>query len=254
MIQEREYVRHVRILTFPVGRLYLVFLVTDLLRILKYPPGQPFVMGFLILAVFGEEFIAVLVKRLLVVVYEKEDTDCKKVGYGCLEKLVGIATGSLLSLLKGLNKCLRCFLCCSQICNVLLLDRIDACAVLNINKVNDIEITVFWQVTLHLIFPIVIIELSRKCRELVVIDNYRKALGRMLTDIRLYDRECLTGTGRADNPCTSEWIDNIDSTPPELALIVVTHRDIGNTHLKWSLLAHLSWPCCDRAKWPYRII
>lgn len=68
MIQEREYVRHVRILTFPVGRLYLVFLVTDLLRILKYPPGQPFVMDFLILAVFGEEFIAVLVKRLLVVV------------------------------------------------------------------------------------------------------------------------------------------------------------------------------------------
>ncbi|ERJ99763.1 hypothetical protein HMPREF9145_1012 [Segatella salivae F0493] len=76
----------------------------------------------------------------------------------------------------------------------------------------------------------------------------------MLTDIRLYDRECLSGTGRAHNPCASEGIDNIDPTPPELALIVVTHRDIGNTYLKWSLLAHLSRPCCNRAKWPYRII
>ena len=183
-------------------------------------------VGFLILAVFGEEFIAVLIKRLLVVVDEKENTGCKEVGGRCLEELVGTATGSLLSLLKGLNKCLRCFLCCSQICNVLLLDRIDACAVLNIDKVNDIEVTAFWQVTLHLIFPIMIIELGCKRRELVVIDNHCKTLGRMLTDIRLYDRECLSGTGRAHNPCASEGIDNIDPTPPELALVVVAHRDI----------------------------
>ena len=67
-------------------------------------------VGFLILAVFGEEFIAVLIKRLLVVVDEKENTGCKEVGGRCLEELVGTATGSLLSLLKGLNKCLRCFL------------------------------------------------------------------------------------------------------------------------------------------------
>ena len=48
----------------------------------------------------------------------------------------------------------------------------------------------------------------------------------MLTDIRLNDRERFTGTGCAHNPCASEWIDNINPTPPELALVVVTHRDI----------------------------
>ena len=115
MIQEREHVRHVRILTFPIGRLHLVFLVANLFRIIEDSSCQPLMVSLLILTIFGEEFIAVLVKRLLVIVDEKEDTGCKEVGGGCLEELVGTATGSFLSLLKGLNKCLRRFLCCRQI-------------------------------------------------------------------------------------------------------------------------------------------
>lgn len=60
----------------------------------------------------------------------------------------------------------------------------------------------------------------------------------VLPDKRFYDRECLTGTGSSDNPCSSEWIDYIYPSFAKFSFVVVTHRNIDRVFVFY-LLFHL---------------
>ena len=83
-----------------------------------------------------------------------------------------------------------------------------------------------------------VVEFLRQRREFIVVYNHCKALGTVLTDKGLDNRESLTRTRSANHPSTAEGIHDIHPALAELTLIVVAHRDI-DAILVLHLVRHL---------------
>ena len=180
--------RHIRVFAQPVGRFHTVFLGS----IGKHTASRFHLCGLRILNPFRIKLFAVLIIRLLLIVHEEVDTGSEEVHGRSLEELVRTATTFLFAFLQGLNQGLSRFLCCCQIVDVLLLDRIHATRILHVHEVDDVERTVLRNPVQCLVLLVVVVELGGQCRKLIVIDHHSKALCRMLFDERLDDGECLT--------------------------------------------------------------
>ena len=157
---------------------------------------------------------------------EKIDDGGKEVLGGILEE--GLTSAFLLptALVEGFQQRRRRLGRCREIGNILLLDRIDAVGMADIGEVDDTEGTVFRQMTVLLVLVVVVKQLPGKCRELIVIDHHRKALGRMLADKGVNDAEGLTRAGSAKDKCTTERIGDVDIAVVHLVLVVEDHRYI----------------------------
>ena len=134
LVQERQDMRHVRVLTQPVGRLH------EKSVLIHDPSGEPLLPGLPVRRVFRDELTAVLVVGHLVPIAEKEDAGRKEVHGGSLEELVRSATAFLLSLLKGVQQGLGGLAGRREVIDVLELDRVDPPGVLDIDEVNDVEL------------------------------------------------------------------------------------------------------------------
>ena len=71
-----------------------------------------------------------------------------------------------------------------------------------------------------------VIELAGEGGELVVVHHHRESLGAVLPDERLDNGERLTGARRSDDPGPAERVHDVHPAVTELALVVVTHRDV----------------------------
>ena len=143
-----------------------------------------------------------------------------------MEELVATATTFLLTFLQRLQQSFCSFTGCSKVADIFLLNRIHTSGILHIHKVDDVELASWWHLPGFLVYLVVIIQLLRKSRELVIIYNHSKPLGTVLADERLNDGESLTGTRSTNYPCSSERIHDIHPTFAELALVVIAHRDV----------------------------
>ena len=143
-----------------------------------------------------------------------------------MEELVATATTFLLTFLQRLQQSFSRFTGCSKVADVFLLNRIHTSGVFYIHKVDDVELASWWHLPGFLVYLVVIIQLLRKRRKLVIIYNHSKTLGTVLADKRLDDGESLTGTRSTNYPCSSERVHDIHPTFAELALVVIAHRDV----------------------------
>ena len=186
LIKERKNVGHVRVFAKPICRFHLVPML------IKHLAGrfQPFGQRFFNLLRY--QFLAVLVIRFTFIVHEEVDTGCQEVHRRCLEELVTATATFLLSFLQGFKEGFRRFTGCSQVVDVLLLNRIHPSAVFHIHKVDDIELASLRQITVLLVLQIVVVKLGCQCGELIVIYHHGKALGTVLTDKWFNDGESLT--------------------------------------------------------------
>ena len=109
--------RHVRVLAQPIGR-FNTFLLGG---VQEHAASRLQLCGLRILYLLCIEEVAVAVIRFFLVVHEEIDAGSKEVDGRGLEELVRAAATLLLSFLQGFNQCFRCFLCSSQIIDILLL-------------------------------------------------------------------------------------------------------------------------------------
>ena len=130
--------------------------------------------------------------RHLVPVAEKEDAGREEVHGRCLEELVRAASAFLPSFLEGVQQGLRRLTGCSEVVDVLKLDRVDPLGVLDIHEVDNIKREVLRDVLPLEVEPVMVVELTGEGGELVVVDHHREALGAVLPYERLDDREGLT--------------------------------------------------------------
>ena len=212
--------RHVRVFAQPICRFHLVPML------IKHFAGrfQAFSQRFFNLLRY--QFLAVFVIRFTFIVHEEVDTSCQEVHRRCLEELVTATATFLLSFLQGFKEGFGCFTGSCQVVDVLLLDRIHPSAVFHIHKVDDIELASLRQITVLLVLQIVVVKFGCQCGELIVIYHHGKALGTVLTDKWFNDGESLTRTGSTDHPCATERIHHVHPSFTELALVIVTHRDV----------------------------
>ena len=125
--------RHVRVLTQPVGRLH------EKSVLIHDPSGEPLLPGLPVRRVFRDELTAVLVVGHLVPIAEKEDAGRKEVHGGGLEELVRAAATFLLTLLEGIQQGLGGLARSRKVVDILELDRVDALGVLHIDEIDDVE-------------------------------------------------------------------------------------------------------------------
>ena len=190
--------RHIRIFAQPVGGFHLISLCV------KHPSGrfQPFGLWFF--CHFRTQFV-----------YRRG-----------LEELVATATAFLLTLLQRFQQCLGRLRSGCEIIDILLLNRVYPSGVFHIHKIDHREFAAFGKIAELLVFKVMIVQFGGKCRPFVIIDHHCKALCRVLTDKRLDNRECLSRTGCADNPCATKRIGDVAPAFAELAFIIEPHRDI----------------------------
>ena len=117
--------------------------------------------------------------------------------------------------------------------------RVHSLGVFHIHKVDDIELTAFWQFAQLLVLLVVIVQFGCQGRKLEVINDHGKAFCTVLTDKRLDDGECLTATRRTHYPGASERVHDVYPSFAEFTLIVVAHRDIHAVLVVFFLLALL---------------
>ena len=186
LVQERQDMRHVGVPAQPVGGLH------DESVSIPDNAGKDLLPCLRIGDIFRNERLPVLVIGHLVPVAEKEDAGREEVHGRGLEELVRSATAFLLSLLKGVQQGLGGLAGRREVVDVLELDRIDALGVLDIHEVDDVEREVRGDLLPLEVEPVMVIELPGEGGELVVVHHHREALGAVLPDERLDDREGLT--------------------------------------------------------------
>lgn len=82
-----------------------------------------------------------------------------------------------------------------------------------------------------------VIQIRRKCRKLIVVQDDRKAFLTVLPDEWFDDGESLTRAWCAHYPCTSKGIDNVYPSLSKLTLIIVAHGDIHTVVIGLQILA-----------------
>ena len=158
----------------------------------------------------------------------KEIDDSSKEVLGRVREELVTSTASSLScaLVQGSKQSGRSLGGSTQIGDILPLDGIHTVGVLHIGKVDDIKGHVLRDIPKHLVLVEVVESHLCQCRELIIIDNERKTLSRMLPDKRLYHRKGLTAAWGAYYPSTTEGIDHITPALAHSSLIVEYHRYI----------------------------
>ena len=111
--------------------------------------------------------------------------------------------------------------------------------VLHVHEVNHIELAALGQLSELLVFLVVVVQFRGQRRELVVIDHHREPLGRVLSDKRLDDTECLARPRCSDYPCSTKTVGYIGPAFTELALVVISHGDIHAVRSLYQFLALL---------------
>ena len=117
--------------------------------------------------------------------------------------------------------------------------RVHSFGVFHIHKVDDVELTAFWQFPQLLVLLVVVVQFGSQGRELVVVNDHGKTFCTVLTDERLYNRKSLTATRRTHYPGASERVHDVYPSFAEFTLIVVAHRDIHAVFVIFFLLALL---------------
>ena len=157
--------RHIGILSEPVGRLY--FLASGI----EYTPGGDHPFGLFVLYLFRREHITVLVVGFFPPVAEEIDTGCQEVDSGGLEELVAASASFFLAFLQGLKQGFCGFGCGSKVVDVFQLDRIYPAAVFHIHEVDDVEFAPLGQLSELLVLLVMIVQFGSQCRKFVVV-NY----------------------------------------------------------------------------------
>ncbi len=214
--------RHVAVLAQPIGGLHLRS------RMVEHPSRGYQPLGLRIFPFLRNQHLAVLVVWFLAVVAEEIDAGGKEVNCGSLEELVRATTSLLLPLLQGFQQCFCCLARRGKVVDVFQLDGVYPAAVLNIDKVDDVELHPLGHSAILgvLVLQIVVVELGGKGRELVVIHYHGKALRAVLADERLDNGKCLARTGSTYHPRATKGIDDIHPSLAELAFIVIAHRNV----------------------------
>ena len=226
--------RHVAVLTQPVGWFHNVAAFPVAHDTRRLPE-----LRLRVLPLLRIQPIAVLVIRLLLVVHEKVNARREEVHGRGLEKLIRTATSLFLAFLQGLQQGLRRLARRRKVVDVLRLDGVHPATVLHVHEIYHIEFAVGRRLSQTLVLQVVVIQFRGQCRELVVIGDHRKALGRVLPDERFDDAHGLAASRRPDHPCSSETVADIHPALAELALVVVPHRDIHAVPVLDQLLALL---------------
>ena len=82
-----------------------------------------------------------------------------------------------------------------------------------------------------------VIQLRRKCRKLIVVQDDRKTFLTVLPDEWFDDGESLTRAWCPHHPCASKGIDNVYPSLSKLTLIIVAHGDIHTVVIGLQVLA-----------------
>ena len=82
-----------------------------------------------------------------------------------------------------------------------------------------------------------VIQLRRKCRKLIVVQDDRKSFLTVLSDEWFDDGESLTRAWRSHHPCASKGIDNVYPSLSKFTLIIVAHGDIHTVVIGLQVLA-----------------
>ena len=141
--------------------------------------------------------------------------------------MVAAAASLFLALLQALQQRLCRFARRGEVVDVLRLDRVYSATVFHVHEVNHVELAPFRHFAELLILLVVVIKFRGQRRELVVIDHHCESLGRMLSDKRLDNAECLTRSRCSDDPCSTETVGYIGPAFAEFAFVIVPH---GNVH------------------------
>ena len=213
--------RHIRVFSKPIGRFHDAATLTVTNDTRRLPELRLRILPFLRI-----QFLSVCIVGFPLVVHEKVDTGGKKVHGRSLKELVTASASLFLAFLQGFQQGFRRFARRRKIIDVLCLNGVHPFAVLHIHEVDDVELASFWHFAELLVFFVMIVKFSGKCRKFVVIDHHRKALGTMLADERFYDAERLTAARSSDYPCSSETVAYRHPSLAKFTFVIVPHRYI----------------------------